>query len=103
MWLARPCAHAPSRLSCRDDTFVVVVSDAGADVVAGRVPSMDPERTQGIGGTTVLQGVRMKSHQTRGLQAFRRVEAWFAEHPQVLAGAGSSAAALPNLGDGLRT
>jgi len=44
----------------------------------------------------------MKSHQTRALQAFRRVEAWFAEHPQVLAAAGSSAAALSNLVDALK-
>ena len=50
----------------------------------------------------MLQGVRMKSHQTRGLQAFRRIEAWFAEHPQVLGAAGSSAAALSNLVDALK-
>src|SRR5436190_8392428 len=50
----------------------------------------------------MLQGVRMKSHQTRGLQAFRRIEAWFAEHPQVLEAAGSSAAALSNLVDALK-
>ncbi|HEX8942420.1 MAG TPA: hypothetical protein VF785_04725 [Gemmatimonadaceae bacterium] len=44
----------------------------------------------------------MKSKQTRGLQAFRRIEAWFAEHPQVLAAAGSSAAAVSNQLDALK-
>ena len=44
----------------------------------------------------------MKSRQTRGLQAFRRIEAWFAEHPQMLAAAGSSAAALANQVDALK-
>jgi hypothetical protein len=44
----------------------------------------------------------MKSQQTRGLQAFRRVEAWFAEHPQVLATAGSSAVALAKQVDALK-
>lgn len=38
----------------------------------------------------------MKSRQSRALQAFRRVEAWFAENPQVLTNAGSSQAALSN-------
>jgi hypothetical protein len=36
----------------------------------------------------------MKSVQSRGLQCFRRVEAWFAEHPGVVPAAGSSAGAL---------
>jgi len=44
----------------------------------------------------------MKSRQTRGLQAFRRIEAWFAEHPQALVAAGSSAAALANQVDALK-
>jgi hypothetical protein len=44
----------------------------------------------------------MKSQQTRGLQAFRRIEAWFAEHPQVIAASGSSAAALSNQVDALK-
>ena len=36
----------------------------------------------------------MKSNQTRGLQAFRRIEAWFADHPQVIENSGSSKEAL---------
>src|SRR5258705_10014788 len=36
----------------------------------------------------------MKNKQLRGLQAFRRVEAWFAGHPQVIPASGSSAQAL---------
>jgi hypothetical protein len=44
----------------------------------------------------------MKSHQTRGLQAFRRIEAWFAEHPQVIAASGTSSAALSNQVDALK-
>ena len=44
----------------------------------------------------------MKSRQTRGLQAFRRIEAWFADHPQVIADSGSSAAALANHVDTLK-
>jgi hypothetical protein len=44
----------------------------------------------------------MKSKQTRGLQAFRRIEAWFVEHPQVLAASGSSAVALSKQLDALK-
>ena len=44
----------------------------------------------------------MKSRQTRGLQAFRRVTAWFAEHPQVIANNGSSSAALTSQVDALK-
>jgi hypothetical protein len=36
----------------------------------------------------------MKSQQGRALQAFRRVQAWFAQHPEVLANSGSSKDAL---------
>jgi hypothetical protein len=36
----------------------------------------------------------MESVQSRGLQCFRRVEAWFADHPTVVPAAGSSAGAL---------
>ena len=36
----------------------------------------------------------MKTKESRGLQAFRRVEAWFADHPQVIPASGSSAQAL---------
>jgi hypothetical protein len=36
----------------------------------------------------------MKVQQGRALQAFRRVQAWFAEHPEVLANSGSSKDAL---------
>jgi len=36
----------------------------------------------------------MKWNETRGLQAFRRVDAWFADHPQVIANAGASATSL---------
>jgi hypothetical protein len=44
----------------------------------------------------------MKSKQTRGLQAFRRIEAWFGEHPQVITASGSSAAALAKQVDALK-
>src|SRR5437879_2088348 len=37
---------------------------------------------------------RMNSKQSRGLQTFRRVEAWFADHPQVIPASASSAQAL---------
>src|SRR5437879_1820091 len=37
---------------------------------------------------------RMNSKQSRGLQTFRRVEAWFAGHPQVIPASASSAQAL---------
>lgn len=36
----------------------------------------------------------METRQSRGLQSFRRVEAWFADHPSVVPAAGSSAGAL---------
>lgn len=38
----------------------------------------------------------MKTKESRALQAFRRVEAWFAEHPEVIPASGSSAQALTN-------
>jgi hypothetical protein len=44
----------------------------------------------------------MKSKELRGLQAFRRVDAWFAEHPQVIANSGSSQAALASQVDALK-
>jgi hypothetical protein len=44
----------------------------------------------------------MKTKQTRGLQAFRRVTAWFADHPDVIANSGSSAAALGSQVDALK-
>jgi hypothetical protein len=44
----------------------------------------------------------MKSKQTRGLQAFRRIKAWFGEHPQVMAAAGSIGAALSNQVEALK-
>jgi hypothetical protein len=44
----------------------------------------------------------MRSQQTRALQTFRRVEAWFAEHPQVIPASGTSAAALSNQVDALK-
>jgi len=44
----------------------------------------------------------MKSKQGRTLQAFRRVQAWFAEHPQVLVNAVSSQAALTSQLDALK-
>jgi hypothetical protein len=44
----------------------------------------------------------MKSKQARGLQAFRRVTAWFVEHPQVIANSGSSSAALASQVDALK-
>lgn len=43
----------------------------------------------------------MKVQQSRALQAFRRVQAWFAEHPQVIADAGSSKDALAKQLDAL--
>jgi hypothetical protein len=43
----------------------------------------------------------MKLRQGRALQAFRRVQAWFAEHPQVIASAGSSKDALSKQLDAL--
>src|SRR5437899_12572245 len=44
---------------------------------------------------TIFPGaLRMKTKQSRGLQSFRRVEAWFADHPQVIPASGSSAQAL---------
>ena len=45
----------------------------------------------------------MKSKQTRGLQAFRRVEAWFAAHPDVIPASGSSATALASRVDALKS
>lgn len=44
----------------------------------------------------------MQSHQNRGLQAFRRVTAWFTDHPQVIANSGSSSAALASQVDALK-
>jgi hypothetical protein len=44
----------------------------------------------------------MKSKQTRSLQAFRRVQAWFAQHPEVLANSGSSQQALASQLDALK-
>jgi len=44
----------------------------------------------------------MKSTQTRGLMAFRRVTAWFADHPTVIPGSGTSAAALQSQVDALK-
>jgi len=44
----------------------------------------------------------MQSYQARGLQAFRRVTAWFVEHPQVIANSGSSSAALASQVDALK-
>jgi len=44
----------------------------------------------------------MKSKQPRGLQAFRRIKAWFGEHPQVIAAAGSIGAALSNQVEALK-
>src|SRR6185437_16484878 len=38
----------------------------------------------------------MKTKQLRALQAFRRVEAWFTEHPEVIPASGTSAQALTN-------
>ena len=43
----------------------------------------------------------MKVQQGRALQAFRRVQAWFVEHPQVLANSGSSKDALAKQLDAL--
>ena len=43
----------------------------------------------------------MKVQQGRALQAFRRIQAWFAEHPQVLANSGSSKDALAKQLDAL--
>lgn len=43
----------------------------------------------------------MKTTQSRGLQAFRRVVAWFAAHPEVIPGSGSSATALAGRVDAL--
>ncbi len=44
----------------------------------------------------------MKVQQGRALQAFRRVQAWFVEHPDVLANSGSSKDALANQLDALK-
>src|SRR5690349_11969607 len=44
----------------------------------------------------------MQSHQKRGLQAFRRVTAWFTDHPQVIANSGSSSGALSSHVDALK-
>ena len=44
----------------------------------------------------------MKVQQGRALQAFRRVQAWFAEHPEVLANSGSSKDALAKQLDALK-
>lgn len=44
----------------------------------------------------------MKSRQSRALQTFRRIQAWFAEHPRVLASAGSSQTALASQLDALK-
>src|SRR6185437_8899220 len=38
----------------------------------------------------------MLSRQSRTLQSFRRVEAWFAEHPEVIPASGTSTQALTN-------
>jgi len=38
----------------------------------------------------------MLTTQSRGLQSFRRVDAWFVDHPEVIAASGSSAHALTN-------
>lgn len=45
----------------------------------------------------------MQTRQTRGLQAFRRVEAWFVEHPNVIPASGSSATALTSQVAALQT
>jgi hypothetical protein len=44
----------------------------------------------------------MRMQQSRALQAFRRVLAWFVEHPEVLANSGSSKDALANQLDALK-
>lgn len=44
----------------------------------------------------------MKSTQSRSLQAFRRVQAWFAEHPEVLTNAGATQPALASQLDALK-
>ena len=44
----------------------------------------------------------MQTPQMRGLQAFRRVAAWFTDHPQVIANSGSSSAALASQVDALK-
>ncbi|MEO7086269.1 MAG: hypothetical protein ABI442_11200 [Gemmatimonadaceae bacterium] len=44
----------------------------------------------------------MNTKQTRALQSFRRVEEWFVQHPAVVPGSGSSAAALGGQVDALK-
>ena len=44
----------------------------------------------------------MKSQEMRALQAYRRIEAWFADHPRVIANSGSSATALASQLDALK-
>jgi hypothetical protein len=44
----------------------------------------------------------MKITEARGLQAFRRIDAWFVDHPQVVSNSGSSAPALASQVDALK-
>ena len=86
---------------CRNDTSVIVAPRTSqrhgwsykehdavatarrrAGLVVGRVPSADPPGSRTPEDTTVSGDSHMKSKELRGLQAFRRVDAWFAEHPR---------------------
>src|SRR5262249_16009985 len=97
-----------SLISCPDapSTAMTLPSSRArrmAGLVVGCVPSAHPIRsTTPQEHNLQLETSTMMWKQGRALQAFRRVQAWFAEHPQVLSNARSSQAALTSQLDALK-